>query len=182
MNIRIEDNTDTSSVLERLKQFADYDYSTKCYEPWYHFIKPRVVEEAFINDKEEIKAWCFNGQVLFFQAYKILKNGDLKLSYYDLDWSFMDWLRPARACKLYDANIPKPKFLEEIKTVSSIMSKDFAYARIDFIYTEQNLFVGEVTFAPFAGFIRYKGDADRKLGDLLSLEKASENKIYHPNI
>jgi len=182
MNIRIEDNTDSNSVIERLKQFADFDYSTKCFEPWYHFIKPRVVEEVFISNTGEIKTWCFNGQVLFFQAYKILKNGYRKSSYYDSDWSFMEWLRPVRFCNIYDANIPRPKFLEEIKTVSSILSKDFAFARVDFIYTERNMYVGEVTFAPAAGFRRYKGDADKRLGDLLSLEEVSEHKIYDPNI
>ena len=182
MNIRIEDNINANSVLGKLKQFSDYDYSTKCYEPWYHFIKPRVVEEAIIGNKEEIKAWCFNGQVMFFEAFEPLKNGIPRASFYDMDWSFMDWLRPVKFCQMYRSNIPKPKFLGEVVALSYSLSKDFAFARVDFIYNEKNLFVGEVTFAPAAGFRQYKGDADRRLGDLLDLEIEDESQIYYHDI
>lgn len=182
MNIRIADTTNRNFVLDRLRQFTNYDYSTKCFEPWYHFIRPRVIEEAIIDNKKEIKAWCFNGQVLFFEAFEILKNGIPRASFYDLKWSFMDWLRPVKFCQLYRSDIPKPKFLEEVVALSSSLSKEFAFARVDFIYNEKDLFVGEVTFAPAAGFRRYKGEADKRMGELLYLEQEDESKIYYPDI
>lgn len=169
MNVVPSDPPDPARILRTLTRYLSTDYSMQYFEPWYHYITPVVLVEPLLDDLQEIKVWCFNGEVCFYELFKLLGRGEMSISYYDMDWKYMDWLvRKRFACNVvHDA--PRPSRLDEIRDIAACLCKGFPFIRVDFAMSGNNLYCSELTFTPTAGFQTYIGDGDLRLGALLQL-------------
>ena len=65
--------------------------------------------------------------------------------------------------------IPKPLFLEEMLRLSRLLSKDIIHIRVDWYYTNNKLYFGELTFYDGCGYNQFCGNADELLGSWIKL-------------
>ena len=66
----------------------------------------------------------------------------------------------------------KPKKWEEMKSIAQKLSSNFDFVRVDLYEINGVVYLGEMTFTPGAGLIRYKNpNDDIRLGKLLKLSK-----------
>ncbi|MFC1759995.1 ATP-grasp fold amidoligase family protein [Candidatus Neomarinimicrobiota bacterium] len=62
----------------------------------------------------------------------------------------------------------KTKMLNNMKSLATILAKDFRYVRVDLYNIDRKIFWGELTFSPSASFEPfYPCEWDRYLGDRL---------------
>ena len=67
---------------------------------------------------------------------------------------------------------PKPENLEEMLQISTKLSEDFPFARIDLYSLANKIYFGEVTFYPWSGYMEFEpDDFDFVLGEKFSLRR-----------
>ncbi len=142
----------------------------------YHNVTPKVlVEEYLVGDLRNCKFFCFNGNIdCCYVSKNVIVNGVVddsacELSYYDCDWKRID--------VVYDnyhpyINAPKPVHFDEMIKIADVLSKDFPFVRVDFMETNEKLYVAELTFYPGGGMHTYSPESFNKyMGDLFPLIK-----------
>ena len=61
--------------------------------------------------------------------------------------------------------VPLPNFYDEMLEISKKITKGIKLARVDFSYTKDNFYFGEVTFTPYSG---YSTMVDDKFEEIIS--------------
>lgn len=92
---------------------------------------------------------------------------NLKLSYYDLKWNKLDYVKPE-----YTTNeiIEKPKNLESMLKVAADLSQGFKVVRVDLYNIQGEIYFGELTFTPAAGIGKKQTDkALQYLGNFIKI-------------
>lgn len=139
----------------------------------YKFVKPRIIAERLIGDKNskfsptDYKLYCFNGEVKFILicSERNLNNKKSKTRYFDVDFNEFY----ANNNK-FDGDIDKPKNFEKMKELACKLSKDMPHVRVDFYEVEDKIYFGELTFYSSSGFIKFDSEeVDLKLGSYLDL-------------
>lgn len=165
MNILVKDKIQNRDLII-LDNWLKMDYSMRCFEPWYHYIKPKIIIEPIIKNIKDIEVFCFNGEPLFYQYGTVHENYS---NYYDLKWNFIKEIS-RKVCKNDSIKIdPRPKKLDEIYYYSKKLSKPFKFVRVDFIFNENELYCNELTFCPGGGFQVYEGNGDLLIGNMLKI-------------
>lgn len=142
----------------------------------YKNVKPRIIAEKYMQNKndedlKDYKFYCFNGIPRFLYVSEGLKNHKTaKIEFFDMNF------KPAKFgrtdYKKFDIKPNKPIAFKEMKVLASILSKNIPFVRVDFYEINANIFFGELTFCPCAGYMPFKPEEwDRKLGDMLELPK-----------
>ena len=161
---------DWKSAQKKLaKSIKSNHYYT--FREWpYKNIDPCIIVEKLLLDIDsnippEYKFHCFNGNVKII-SIDIDKYSDHKRNIYDKDWNFINCR--ARLPNGMDAG--KPKMLNKMKSLAEILAKDFRYVRVDLYNLGSEVYFGELTFSPHAGFqIFIPSEYDRIFGDKLKL-------------
>jgi len=136
----------------------------------YMNIPPRIIAEEYHPCQYEYQFWCFNGKPVFISAIHEPHGQNAKATY-DPDWNEMDFVT---SLPKLEGTLPRPVMLEEMTRIANIIAAEFAFVRVDFLYDEKNLFVGEITFTPAGGLCKWTPkEYDRILGDKLSLPPKS---------
>lgn len=128
-------------------------------EPHYQYIPPKVFAEEFIDDGTgrapiDYKFMCINGEPLCILICTDREDGGKlpKLSTYSILWEPLDWIKENRANKVHT----KPENLEEMVKVAKVLSKDFAFVRVDlYNCNSRGVIFGELTFTPASGLMGY---------------------------
>ena len=142
-------------------------------EPEYRKIKPRILAEEFLADKDgnavsDFKFFCFNGTP---RAVCICKDrfgeGGLLLNYYDMQWNPL----PFRKIHTQQGEpIERPATLEEMSRICKILSEDFLFVRLDLYDVQGRIYMGEMTFYPDSGVKRFENEEwDRMIGSWITL-------------
>lgn len=162
---------DFEDVKQKLKESLKRNYARKHLEYHYKYIKPRIICEEFIEGENgkapaDYKIYCFGGR-----AECILvcteRQQDLKLSYYDLEWNQLDYVKKEYAT---DKIIPKPKNLDKMLKMAEDLSKDFKQVRVDLYNIDGKIYFSELTFTSAAGLGKKQTDEALKyLGSLIKL-------------
>lgn len=122
----------------------------------YKNIKPKIYIEEYLREEigshfQEYEIYCFNGKPEFLAL--IIKEGyDRQLYTYDVNWKKLEF-------KLFfgnDNEIPKPINLDKILSYATLLANDFKFVRVDFFEINNELYFGEMSFTPFAGYIRFE--------------------------
>ena len=72
---------------------------------------------------------------------------------YDLDWNFHpEFSISTSHYKLCTKTLPRPKALDEMVQMASVLSKGFPFVRVDLYEVGGKPYFGEMTFTPAAGF------------------------------
>ena len=87
--------------------------------------------------------------------------------FYSTDWRSLDF---CRTNPLINSPMQRPKNLEKMLEIASILSSDFYFARIDLYHEHGQIYFGEITHHPAGGLGKFDPpEWDRKLGDMLIL-------------
>lgn len=144
-------------------------------ERHYSGIRPRVLfEKALLNGgipAADYKVHVFNGadgQVYEFLQIISDRFGNATQNLYDKDWLELAFKIGGRLPASQAAEIVQaPACLSEMLQVAKTLSRPFGYLRVDFYVHEERLYVGELTFTPGAGELRFiPQEWDSRLGEL----------------
>lgn len=145
----------------------------------YKNIKPRIIAETYIENKNEIglrdyKFMCFNGKVKcsFVCSSRNSKEG-LHVDFYDLEWNKMPFTRHYPNSS---EDIKKPINYEQMIKLSEKLSLNIPFVRVDFYEANGKIYFGELTFYPGSGFEEFSPERyDKILGDMIKLPKNKYN-------
>lgn len=138
----------------------------------YKNVKPRIIAEKFLSEegKEDLadyKVLCFNGEPKIIEVHMGRFNGKHTQDCYDKFWKKTD-IEQYDLPKT-DKIIPKPPFLEEMLRLSKALSKDLIHIRVDWYFTNNRLYFGELTFYDGCGYNQFCGNTDEILGSWIKL-------------
>lgn len=114
--------------------------------------------EAGINDYKII---CFKGKpkVIIVDVDRYIGH---KRNFYDCEWNY---LGVESDCCSFGDKLPKPKNLDRMLEVASILSEDFPHVRVDLYDIDDKIIFGELTFYPWSGYVQFTPDSfDYELG------------------
>lgn len=173
MNIIVKDKSKLNipEAEAKLRRFMKDDFAFHVgYEMHYHDIPHKIFVEEYKEDENQknslydYKFWCFNGEPKFYTINDGHGHGDI--IYYDMDDKIID---------PYCLNKPglrykKPVNFDKMTELSKKLSEDFKFVRVDFYEVGGQLYLGELTFTPGAGFFKYKkAEYNNIFGDMLTL-------------
>lgn len=168
---------DLEQTKKKLDDWLKTDYSLVLYEFQYRDIPRKIVGEEYIQEYEQdgivdYKFHCINGKVHSCLVCYNRKKG-LCLDAYSTNWERRDYVKQQFRGdrKLID----RPRQLEYMLQVSSILSEDFDYCRVDLYEIDGKVRFGEMTFTPAANIMSYYSqDFLDELGDCLQLPVKSK--------
>jgi hypothetical protein len=169
--IRDKQNEDFSLIQKHLGYQLKKNYYHGHREIQYKNIKPCVIVEKLLMDENgeipnDYKIHCFNGVPKYIQADSG-RFTDRKGGIYDVEWNFQHF----RYAKLKSSESNKPKCLEKMVQLAKELSSQFVYARVDFYEVDGQVYFGEITFTPDAGFGKFHPpETDQMLGKELNLK------------
>lgn len=161
MNIFILDKSQfLEGVFEKAKKvtqaWLDIDYSIFCGEIQYKNIPRKImIEELTIENSVQLRFdysfHCLNGKPTFIEHNRAF-NKELVGFSYDIEGKQLDFVLSK---KYYKSDFIYPKNLDKMIEIAEILSKDFRYVRVDLRAVHDKLYLGEMTFTPFAGVIPF---------------------------
>ncbi len=177
MNIIVKDKKTVKkdNINKTLNKWLSIKYGDLSYELFYNLIKPKIIIEPYLEDKEngaltDYKFLCFNGEIKYMQVVNDRGTNKLHFNYYtpnfipmtDVSWN----AHPADYSKIDK----KPINFELMKEYATKLCKDFKLVRVDFYEINKKVYLGELTFIPASGRLTYKNpDTNLKFGNMLKL-------------
>ncbi|HCU0192420.1 glycosyltransferase [Proteus mirabilis] len=161
------------NAFKRLEHALKHNMYSKTREWHYKNIKPKIICEEYIDifssegekyQPEDYKIHCFHGtpQILEIQFQRF--NESRHINIYDTKWNLLPFLMGFPNTP-YD--VPKPINLDKLLILSTKLSKDFDYCRVDFYIAKGKIFFGEMTFTPCNGLDTFNPtEWDEKIGKL----------------
>ena len=140
----------------------------------YMNIVPKIIVEELLvstdgtqrNDLNDYKVMCFNSKAKVIWV-DVDRRRDHRRNFYDLSWNQLKVISnfpPA------DLPIPKPYGLEQMIAIAEDIAKDFPFVRVDFYSLNHKIYIGELTFYPWSGYVSYIPDSfDYELGNYFVL-------------
>ena len=132
----------------------------------YKNINPMIICEQFISDKGlvpmDYKIYCFNGKpdmILVCNDRFAHQNHRASYFFFDSNWKFQPLNKGDE--NRADIDITKPKNLDKMLEIATVLSADFIFARIDLYNIDGKIYFGEITLSPNSGFdpdITYETD------------------------
>ena len=117
--------------------------------PWrewqYRSIKPRIIAEQYLKNKngnipEDYKIHCFNGKPIYIRLVLNRFTENIREAFYDVNWDLQEFNVDYPKTGEQD---PQPKNLDEILELSSALSKDIPFVRVDLYESNDKIFFGE---------------------------------------
>lgn len=150
---------------------TNYFYMTR---EWpYKNVKPRIICEKYmiddsLNELMDYKFFCFNGKVKFFKI-DFDRFINHKANYYDRNGNLL--LFGEVVCPPdFNKKLNFPKSLNKMISLAEIISEDLYFLRVDFYEVNGQIYFGELTFFPDAGFGKFTdNNVDLEIGKLLKL-------------
>lgn len=163
---------DIEQTKKKLNEWLKIDYSSVLYEFHYKDIPRKIVGEEFIKEYEQdgivdYKFHCFNGKVQCCLVCYDRNNG-INKDIYSTEWERKDYVLDQ--FHVNRKKIAQPKNLDYMLQVSSILSEEFDYCRVDLYEINGNVRFGEMTFTPAANMMTsYTQSFLDELGECLQL-------------
>ncbi len=162
-----------SKATQTIMKWLQEDYGRRGCELHYSLIPKKILIEEFksnngFRDLIDYKCYCFNGVPKFWQVITDRNTNEMK-SHYDIDWKYAPQYDQT-SYKSLDG-ISKPPQYQDMLNIATKLSEDFKFVRVDFYIIDSQVFLGELTFTPVNGFIKYKQQTtDKMLGECLQLK------------
>jgi len=140
----------------------------------YKDVKPRIVCEKYMVDEsgeelKDYKIYCFDGEPKLVQVDFSRFEGH-KRNIYDLDWNLVDFTM--QYPRDPNKRIPVPNTLNNMLRIAGQLSKGIPHLRVDFYSIGDELYFGELTFFPEAGFVNFDPlDYDLLMGSWITLKR-----------
>lgn len=163
---------DLKSAKKKIEKCLKRNYYWSSREWPYKDVKPRIIAEKFLSEegKEDLadyKVLCFHGEPKIIEVHMGRFNGNHTADNYDTFWNKTD----IEQLDLPKTNelIPKPVFLDEMLRLSRLLAKNLIHIRVDWYFSNNRLYFGELTFYDGSGYNQFCGNADEFLGSLIKL-------------
>lgn len=176
--IRNKEDIDIKKFQFKMKIWLKRNLYIETQEWQYKNIKPRIIVEKLLLDKEghipnDYKLHFINGQLAFVYC-SVGRETVNKRNIYDANWNplYFTWVEPQKdTVNLRGEEIVPPKSFEKMKEIGSEIAKDFPYyVRVDFYDVDGVLYFGEITFHHGSGLDVFKpSHYDTDYGKLLAL-------------
>ena len=174
-----KNNIDYKKLKKKVNKWLKRKYYFLHREWPYKNVKPRIIAETYIENKEEIglkdyKFMCFNGKVKcsFVCTNRNSKQG-LSVDFFDLNWEKMPFTRHYPNS---GEHINKPINYNQMLQLAEKLAKNIPFVRVDFYEVNRKIYFGELTFYPGAGFEEFSPEKyDRVLGEWLDLPEICNN-------
>ncbi|GBU23738.1 glycosyl transferase [Fibrobacteria bacterium R8-3-H12] len=171
-----KNNFDIEKAKNKLKKHLKRNYYYHAREAQYKNIKPRVICEKYMVDKQKIepedyRIFSFNGtpKIIFVDRSILKKKSNIR-NLYDVEWNYI----PVSVGYPTDCNriISKPNKLEEMLKLTKILSKNIPCVRVDFYLIDDKIYFGELTFTHAAGYQKFEPkEFGFEMGSWLELPK-----------
>lgn len=138
----------------KLSQAMNVNYYKIAREWPYKNVPHRIIAEPFLGKQKspnDYKFFCFNGKVKYFKV-DFNRFSNHFANYYNRSGELQHFgesaIPTSESIKL---TIPK-KFLDEMISRAEVLSRDAKFMRVDFYSENENVWFGECTLYPAAGF------------------------------
>lgn len=139
----------------------------------YKGVNPRIIAEPYLEDEygelRDYKFFCFGGkpEVMFVASDRSKKDEETKFDFFDMDGRHLELTNghPSAAVR------PElPAGFAKMKELAAALSGDWPFLRVDFYEAGGRVFVGELTFFHWSGWVPYEPEYwDGRLGGMLKL-------------
>lgn len=160
-------------IVKRLEVGLLEDYFYPFREWPYKNVEKCIIAEEFLGDNNgrglnDYKFLCFNGKVRcsFVVSDRFSPEG-MTVDFYDCEWKKMPFTREYPTSV---NGVEKPTKYDEMIEYAEVLSVGIPFVRVDFYEVNGNVYFGEMTFSPGAGFERFSPmKYDYILGEWLTL-------------
>lgn len=165
---------DIPSIKKELNASLKDNYYYHCREWPYKDVPPRIIAEAFLSDGVHdvlpvYKFFCFDGEPYLAQVISNDKKSNETIDYVDMDYNKLKLKQNYPNSR---RPLPKPAEFERMKNICRVLTRGIPFVRCDLYDVNGKIYFSEFTFFSDAGFTRFHPKSwDRKLGDLIKLEK-----------
>lgn len=178
-----KDKEDWKKLRRTLNNWLKLPFGYNNAELHYTKIKPCIIAEEMLIQSEEdsklspnslidYKIYSFAGKPECVWVAYDRTHDDVKMMLVDKEWNIMEDKMKLNERYHYhpETSIPKPKCLDEMLRIASILSEDFPEVRVDLYVINGQPYIGELTFSSGYGF--FTNEYYRHLGDLTILPDA----------
>ena len=161
-------------AISELSHSLKDNYYLRSREWPYKDIERKIICEKYVGENlTEYKNYCFNGKLQFTFVWKNKSRADGRkpkpyfCGAYDREWhkTNIEIDYPS-----IDEVSEKPNCYNELVAVAEKMSKSIPFVRVDCYMIDNQVYVGEMTFFPWGGFMRFKDEKwDQVLGEMMIL-------------
>lgn len=171
---------DYQKAKEFLHGHLNRDYYLTCREWPYKKVKPRIFAEKYLaeldEDLKDYKFFCFNGvpRLMFIASERQSETSETKFDFYDMEFNHLPIINGHPNSS---QEIQRPRNFERMKELAAVLSKDIPHLRVDFYECNGQLYLGELTFSHWGGFVPFEPQQwDEILGSWLILPERGEDK------
>ena len=160
---------DKEMAMRKLSRALSINYYWVKREWPYKQVKPRILAEKYMGEHlTDYKILCYGGQPEYiFTCTERYSVEGLKVTWFTPDWKRLPF---SRHYPVSTKIIKPPSQLDEMLSISRILSKPFRFVRLDFYEIDNRVYFGEYTFYPGSGFEEFSPMMwDEKLGEPLHL-------------
>ena len=175
-NIIVKDKSqlDIEDARNKINAWMNENFAFRAgYELHYRDIEPKIIIEEYVKPELsniEIQSWCFDGELKYISYETVKDEKDAKRCIFSPDWKVQDFMISPNKYNSFEKTPVKPKYLDELLKIVSILCKDFSHVRVDFIEYKNKLMFREMTFTSASGLSKFEPENISDLfGSLITL-------------
>ena len=164
---------DVVKVKEGLRKGLAEDYFINNREWPYKNVPRRVFAEAYMEDEfgelRDYKFFCFDGEVkaMFIATDRSKGDHEVKFDFFDDCFNHLPFTNGHPNAEVTPV---KPRLFDDMKALSSTLSKGLPQVRIDFYEVGDKIYFGEMTFFHWSGIKQFEPEEwDYKFGEWIKL-------------
>lgn len=171
-----KDQLDRKKALKKLSKHYKRNYYYNKREWPYKNIKPRIIAEAYMEDRDgsgelkDYKFFCFDGvPKMLFVASDRHKKTETKFDFFDMDFKHLPIINGHP-----NSDVPpqKPASFEQMKKLAAELSAGFPHVRVDLYEINGKIYFGEMTLYHYSGTVPFEPEIwDTTMGEWLKLPK-----------
>lgn len=164
---------DIEDAKRRLTKWLREKYWTRFAETQYRYVNPKIICEKYIDFNAgglpiDYKIHCVNGKPIFTLICSE-RESHMKMCCVDNDYNLLDII-PENNDHFGGVLPNKPELFEKMLEIATIISQPFPFVRVDLYTTGQKIYVGELTFLPQGGLIKYYRQSTMdEIGEMIKL-------------
>lgn len=156
---RDKSKSNQTECQSKLQQWLNTSFGETSIEIHYLEIERKCYAEQFIenpgqSEVTDYKFICFNGEPTYCQILNGRHTSGFYLNYYDMDFNFVNISRTDVKNNPNKLDV-KPSQFCLMKEYAKKLSEDFRFVRVDFYEVNGIVYLGELTFTPATGFIKW---------------------------